>query len=53
MDYDKRHTLRAQVLDAIKQGDETVPISTKSLLALLNYIDELENDLTVETHYGE
>lgn len=25
----------------------------QTIIALLDYIDELENDLTVETHYGE
>lgn len=36
-----------------KDNEFIAKCDPQTILALLNYIDELENDLSVETHYGE
>jgi len=53
MDYDKRWTLRLWAQQEIDGAGFNISISPAELIELLDYIDELENDLTVETHYGE
>jgi len=52
MDYDKRFKLR-QLAEAALYDPDIIYVYPEDIIKLLDYIDELENDLTVETHYGE